>query len=200
MSERPPLPVSRGLRLALLVAVGLAQLAVPLGMIAGHERILEEGAVWRFRTAPVDPADAFRGRYLALGFAEREAPLAEGVSVRPGNRVAVPLAEGEEGFAELGTVRREPPEEGDWLRLRVLSVHRDEEGRTRARVLLPFDRLYLEESVAPRAEEAYRQLTRGEEGAEAWTVVRVLDGRAALEDVVVGGRSIRELVEEGGGS
>ena len=45
-----------------LVVVAAAQLAVPAWMIAGRELTLREGQVFKFRTRPVDPADAFRGR------------------------------------------------------------------------------------------------------------------------------------------
>lgn len=185
---------ARRLRLAVLLVVGAVQLSVPIGMIVARERVLAEGAVWRFRTAPVDPADPFRGRYVALSFDQSTAPVPEGLTVEHGEQVIVPLSEGPDGFARLGPVRRESPEKGEYLRLRVHWIGRTEEGeRPVAHVQLPFDRLYLEEGVAPRAEEVYRELTGGEEALDAWAVVRVLGGRAVLEDVVVEGRSLREL-------
>ena len=48
---------------AIVVAV---QLAVPAWMIVDHERTLAKGQLFKFRTRPVDPADAFRGRYVWL--------------------------------------------------------------------------------------------------------------------------------------
>ena len=44
--------------------VAVAQLTVPAWMIVSHERTLLTGKVFKFRTAPVDPYDAFRGRYV----------------------------------------------------------------------------------------------------------------------------------------
>lgn len=184
----------RRLRLVVLLVVGAVQLSVPIGMIVARERVLAEGTVWRFRTAPVDPADPFRGRYVALSFDQGTAPVPEGLTVEHGERVIVPLSEGPDGFARLGPVRREPPDAGDYLRLRVRWIGRAAEGeRPIAHFRLPFDRLYLEEGIAPRAEEVYRELTRGQDAVDAWAVVRVLGGRAVLEDVVVEGRSLREL-------
>ena len=50
-------------------ALGLVQLAVPLSMIVQKEIVHGEGTELRLRLQPVDPADPFRGRYLALRFA-----------------------------------------------------------------------------------------------------------------------------------
>ena len=183
-------------RLALVLLVGVAQLAVPAWMIAGRELVLRHGTVWRFRSAPIDPADPFRGRYVALSFEQRSVPVPEGLEIARGDRVYVPLSEGADGFAELGAARREPPEDGDFLRLRVHRSFTDEDGSRRGRVALPFDRLYLEESIAPRAEELFRALRRTDETVPAWAVVRVHDGRAVLEDVMVDGRPLGKLARE----
>ena len=187
---------ARKIRLLVLAVVGLAQLAVPAAMILGRERTLAEGEVWRFRTAPVDPVDAFRGRYLALGFEQRSAPIPEGISLESGQRVYVPLYRDDEGFAELGPVGEGPPGTGSWLRLPIQYTSTGEDGTPRAWVQLPFDRLYLEEELAPKVDAIFLDRTRGEEGLPAWAVVRVLDGRAVLEDVVVDGTSVRDLVAE----
>src|SRR5205085_8475834 len=55
-------------RLIVFVLVALAQLAAPGSLIWKRENTLRKGSVWKFRTAPVDPVDAFRGRYVALQF------------------------------------------------------------------------------------------------------------------------------------
>ena len=62
------------LRLIIFLLVALAQIAVPASMIWKRQRTLSEGRVWKFRTAPVDPVDAMRGRYLALRFEAEEFP------------------------------------------------------------------------------------------------------------------------------
>jgi hypothetical protein len=194
--------VSRRLRWIALGAVAAVHLAVPLVMVAGHERILREGTTWRFRTAPVDPADAFRGRYVALTYPENETPLAPGFEPDRGDWVFVPLSRDGEGFARLGVAQRAAPGAGDYLRVRARYVVTGEPRR--AGLDLPFDRLYLEESLAPRAERVYRELQPPRPGAApappAWAVVRVRRGRAALEDVSVAGTSLRELGRRGAGA
>ena len=67
----------KNLRIAIFILVALAQIAVPASMIWKRQRTFREGRVWKFRTAPVDPIDALRGRYLALRFAAEEFARAE---------------------------------------------------------------------------------------------------------------------------
>ncbi|MFL6501202.1 MAG: GDYXXLXY domain-containing protein, partial [Candidatus Udaeobacter sp.] len=56
------------LRLLIFGVVALAQLTVPAAMVWQRNQTLEQGRVWKFRTAPVDPVDVIRGRYIALRF------------------------------------------------------------------------------------------------------------------------------------
>jgi len=46
----------------------LAQLLVPIRMIWERESAIHKGEVLHLKTAPVDPADPFRGRYVRLNF------------------------------------------------------------------------------------------------------------------------------------
>ena len=46
----------------------VAQLGVILFQIVNYERILKEGEVFYFKVLPLDPYDAFRGRYVSLRF------------------------------------------------------------------------------------------------------------------------------------
>ena len=55
-------------QLIVFIIVAAIQAAVPGSMVWKREHTLREGSVWKFRTAPVDPVDAFRGRYVALQF------------------------------------------------------------------------------------------------------------------------------------
>ncbi len=64
------------MRIALFGAVALLQIGVAGSMVWQHATTLTAGRVWKFRTAPVDPVDAFRGRYVALRFAAEESARA----------------------------------------------------------------------------------------------------------------------------
>ena len=60
--------VPRWTLLAGFAALALAQLAAPLLQIAKYEAVIAYGAEYKFKTAPVDPPDVLRGRYVALDF------------------------------------------------------------------------------------------------------------------------------------
>ena len=46
----------------------LVQLFVPANMILEQEDILKNGTPYKFKTAPIDPYDPFRGKYVWLGY------------------------------------------------------------------------------------------------------------------------------------
>ena len=101
--------------MALLLALAFAtQLAVPAGMIVRRELALQRGVALRFRTAPVDPYDAFRGRYVALAFNERSVPCAE--TFRAHQSIYVRAETGTNGFAHLAEAARRPGGTGVWFR------------------------------------------------------------------------------------
>lgn len=176
--------------MALLVAC-LAQLAAPAWLIARQERTLREGACYRFHTAPVDPYDAFRGRYVQLLVLPRQAPSRDAAPLRRGRTVCVALGRDAEGFATLKDAGRRPPGEGDYVRARVQGWAT---GGT-VSVRLPFERYYLPEDEAPLAERAYREHSRADQRS-AEVLVRVRGGEAVIEDVLIEGKPLRAWLAE----
>ena len=93
--------------LLIFILVALAQLGVPAMLAWGRIQTLTHGRVWKFRTAPVDPEDAIRGRYVALRFAAEsfsapEKPESE--QIPAGATVYVVLKEDADGFAQVDHV------------------------------------------------------------------------------------------------
>src|SRR5436190_844775 len=88
------------LRILIFGVVVLAQLAVPAAMIWQREQTLNHGRVWKFRTAPVDPVDVIRGRYIALRFAAEEFTAPTKFEAGD-NSVCAVLKEGADRFAEI---------------------------------------------------------------------------------------------------
>lgn len=179
------------LRWGLLALAIVAQLALPLRYIWRGEQALAQGTPYRLATAPVDPYDPFRGRYVALNF--RDFPRIS--SSRPGEVWYLPIAAGAEGYAQFGAPSRERPASGDYLRLRAQWFQR-------GWVPPPFDRYYLDESLAPQAERAYRALSRrrpanGEAAPEpirAELAIRVRDGYAVPEMLYLDGLPVRDYL------
>jgi uncharacterized membrane-anchored protein len=184
----------RNLRLALFIVLAVIQLSVAAGAILRSELALRSGGVYRFRLQPVDPVDAFRGRYVALRFAVDRAPVAEGLPALNRQKIFVPLRVDDEGFAEFGPVVLERPATGGYLRLRSGVDFTDEDGERRLSVALPFRRYYMTEELAKDVDRSlWRRGLR-----PAWAVVKVRGGVGVIEDLVVDGLPIREWLATGG--
>lgn len=172
-------------RLLLFALLAAAQLAVPAYMIARQQITLREGRVFKLRTAPVDPYDAFRGRYVALRFDAGSLPSTE--PWKQGQRAFAILGEGGDGFAKVERLVAEPaPGANDAIPVTIGWANR---------LNFPFERYYLEESVAPQAEKAYQTANR-RESQNAWVTIRVRDAYAALEELFIEGKPIRDFVRD----
>jgi uncharacterized membrane-anchored protein len=170
-------------RLIVFVLVACAQIAVPASLIWKSERTLRQGHIWKFRTAPVDPVDAFRGRYIALEFEAENQQISPPPNAQYGQTVFVTLRADTEGFAVLDQVLPNPPEGDDFIEARL-------HGTT---VSLPFDVYWVTERDAPAAEAAYRAQSTGEK-RNAFATVRVFKGGAALEQLYLDGLPLGEYL------
>ena len=159
-------------RLIIFALVAFAQLAVPASLIWKRERTLRQGHVWKFRTAPVDPVDAFRGRYVALEFEAEGQEIAPPSNAEHGQTVLVTLRQDPQGFAMIDQVFPNRPEGDDFIEAQL-------QGHT---VSLPFDKYWVTERDAPAADAAYRAQSRREK-KNAFVTVRVFKGDAALEQL-----------------
>ncbi|MCC6487665.1 MAG: GDYXXLXY domain-containing protein [Candidatus Hydrogenedentes bacterium] len=179
-------------RLGLLAAVALAQIAVPANMILSLERTLSEGTLCRFRTAPVDPYDAFRGRYVRLAIEESSGPLPEGPIPEPGQTVYARIETDAEGISKIAEVLLDPPDQGVYIRA---TAGWADTGQRILHVNLPIDRYYMNEWKAPAAEQAYWDQSRMAQ-RNAFVHVRVRNGEAAVEGLYIGAVPIEEYVAQ----
>lgn len=175
---------ARRVRIILFVVVALVQLAVAGGAIFRSELALRTGEVFRFRIQPVDPVDAFRGRYVAIRFALDRALAPEDLEVARQQWVFVPLKVDSDGLSAFGPAALDPPEDGAYLRLRSRGIYPDEDGVRRVWVTMPFNRFYMDENLAPEAERAVWGGRRGQR--EASVTVRVRRGVGVLEELYIG--------------
>ena len=174
------------LRLIIFILVALTQVAVPASMIWKRQRTLREGRLWKFRTAPVDPVDAMRGRYLVLRFEAENFVSAK--SLPYGGPVYVKLKEDADGFAVVDQADVTPVEGDDVVKAESLSYY-----DRMAHVRFPFDRLWVTEASAPAAEKAYAEHSRREK-VDAYATVRVMAGDAGIEELYIAGQPLREYL------
>ena len=175
--------------LFIFILVAIAQLAVPASLVWKRGRTLAYGRVWKFKTEPVDPVDAIRGRYVALRFATEtlrgSVHLPEKIAAE--STIYVTLKEDTEGFAQVDQISATPLK-GDNVVEAEAWYRQDLE-----HVRFPFDRLWVAERVAPAAETAYRENSRrGKENA--YVTVRVRDGDAALEQLYIDNQPLADYL------
>ena len=174
----------------IFVLVALAQLAVPALAVWKRGQTLAHGRIWKFKTEPIDPEDAFRGRYIALRlaaekFREQSQPSREFPSESP---VYVTLKEGADGFAQVDKISATEIIGDDVIRVKMGYWSDGWQ-----QVKFPFDRLWVAEKIAPQAEQAYRENSRrGKENA--YVTVRVRNGDAALEQLYIDNQPLADYL------
>ncbi len=183
------------LLLGLFIVVVIAQLYVPAKMIWDKEEIIETGRLYKFQTEPIDPTDPFRGKYIVLRFSENKFKVTDSTAWQTGERIYLSLKTGAKGYANIQSISKSPPSnKNDYLEAKVGYVDVFNGGQPTLTIEYPFDRYYMEESKAYEAELAFRD-SRQINSTETYAVVIVKTGHSVLEDVMIGGRSIREVVK-----
>jgi uncharacterized membrane-anchored protein len=167
----------------------LLQIATPLSMIVKRESVLKNGMPFRFKTVPVDPYDAFRGRYVALRVEASKVIKPQGVNLKYGQKIYALIAVDEQGFAKISQITTRKPQGATYLPAKVLYFSKDE-----VTIDLPIDRYYMEEKAAPLAEKIYREHNRrGKQ--DAYVMARIKDGFVVIESLYVGGKRIEEVLK-----
>ena len=172
------------------VVLALVQLFVPLKMILDREEVLANGEVYKFKTAPVDPNDPFRGKYINLSFEASQFPVTVADAWTINQEVFVQLATDADGFAQVLDVTNEPPSSTPFVEAKIRSISPD--------VLFleyPFERYYMEETKAYEAEQRYRE-TLLDSLQTTYALVRIKEGKAVLEAVMLNGVPIQEIISE----
>ena len=172
----------------------IAQLFIPAKMIMDQEDILNSGTEYKFRTRPVDPNDPFRGKYITLDYQDNTFPINDRDNWRYREEVFVQLTTDGEGFAQIKNVTKSVPNSAEYLKATIQYVNAKNDAYELV-IDYPFDRYYMEESKAKPAEDAYRNANR-DTAQIAYALVYVKNGGAVLEDVVLDGVSIKNIVEE----
>jgi len=160
------------LLMPLLIAVIVIQLCVPVYMIANKYGILKNGEEFKFRVSPVDPYDAFRGRYVSL-FSRQE--------VSGQGKYGV-IAVAADGFAYISFISDNKPASGVYIKSKGHNWFS-----------LPIDRYYMDEKFAPKAEALAR---RREPGEEAYVTVRVRNGELIISGLFIDGVAIEDIIKQ----
>ncbi|MEM9391089.1 MAG: GDYXXLXY domain-containing protein [Bacteroidota bacterium] len=183
--------INKKILLPLFIVIAFIQLYVPAKMILNQEEVLETGKLFKFKTAPIDPNDPFRGKYITLNFEATSIPVEVDSIWKYKQQVFITLEEDSAGFAYPKSVFQQAPDnEPHYLKVEVDGTYNNE-----LWITYPFYRFYMDEYKAPQAETTYRQAQR-DTTTIAYALVAVKSGEAALKDVFIDDVSISEVVEK----
>ena len=156
--------------LSVLILAIIAQICVPAYMIWGKYDVLKNGDEVKIKVAPIDPYDAFRGRYVSLWYDE-ELDYEE----RKGKYGILEIDE--DGFATVKKVVKEKPQG------RLYITSKDDDYFN-----IPLDRYYMEETLAPKAEN----MLSGEK--EAYVTIRIQEDKSVLSGLYIDGKPVEEIL------
>lgn len=179
------------------MVTALVQLSVPAKMIYDSEMTEQHGIVYKFKTAPIDPTDPFRGKYISLNF-ELNSFATKDTTWTAGQEIYLILDNDEDGFARVESIsRKNPGNDATYITTTVSHTYDNE-----LRFDLPFNVFYMEEGKALEAETGYAEYSSQKNAKSAYALVAVRNGNAVLKDVIVDDIPIREYVlrERGKGS
>lgn len=179
----------------------VAQLGVIVFQIMSYERALKEGEVFYLNVLPLDPYDPFRGRYVMLRFDSNatKAPLAKGETMQELPK-AYALFEHHEANDVIKEVSFSKPRSGHFLEVAVnaslqkgRSIYKNTKMDSADTVYfsLPFDRFYMREELAPKAEKVLRQSS----GVKVRAKLRILEGKGVIEDLMVADTPLGQYVQ-----
>lgn len=183
--------------LPIFLITAAAQLLVPAKMIWGSERVLREGALYRFKTRPIDPSDPFRGKFITLDYEANEFECDTLRIFIQNDFIFAQLSVDSMGFAKIDELKNEEPTESEnYVKVRIdYSAKTIRGNRQRIDLKFPFDRLYMEESKASEAEQAYWQAA-ADSTQVAFALVKVKAGQGILMNVMINDRTIQDAVKE----
>lgn len=170
------------------VGMALLQWYIPARMILSKTEVLESGVAYKFRTAPLDPTDPFRGKYITLSYEDSTIDVEDPENWIRNETVYALITADSLGFARIKAVSKKAfAEEGNFIKTKVSAT-----GPGSVSLEYPFDRFYMEEHKAPRAEKAYRQALQ-DSSQITYALVYIKNGDAVLSDVVINGVSVKDL-------
>ncbi len=182
---------SKKVLISVFILVALAQLFAPAKMILDRENVLNTGKEYKFKTAPIDPSDPFRGKYIRLNFDDNTIEVQNEEDWVARENIYVLLTTDSSGFAKIKSVSKdEKIYSQDFLKAKVSQVN----GNILS-IEYPFNRYYMEESKAYDAETEYRE-SRIDRNIVTYALVSIKEGEFVLKDVLIDGVSIREIVNE----
>ncbi|MCO5269665.1 MAG: GDYXXLXY domain-containing protein [Brumimicrobium sp.] len=169
------------------IIVALVQLAIPIKMIMEHETILKIGKIYRFEIAPIDPSDPFRGKYVIVRLKENSFRPESMDENMQGDIYVLLHSTGPNGFATIkGLSKEKPAANEDFVKAKI-----DYSYDELVYIRYPFDRYYLNETIAPKVEGDYFKMAN-DTLQKSYAILYVQDGDAVINDLIINGKSVKD--------
>ena len=176
------------------VLLVVLQLWAPASMIYNREDVLKNGKAFKFRTAPVDPSDPFRGKYIVLSFDENSFENKEKIDWAGNEDIYVQLITDKAGYAKINAVNKKNMVKGiDYVKAKVNYLSYD--SLKTIYIEWPFERFYMEESKALAAEQAYIKAS-ADTSKVTYALIKVKNGDAVIENVFINNKPIVTLIQK----
>lgn len=146
-----------------------------------------------FKIQGYDPYDPGRGHYLALQIVPIKLKE-ENLKNLYSQQYYILLKQGKDGFAEVAGVQKKRPEKGYYIQGVISSGYDIKKEKDYLEVRnFPWKRFYINEELARPAEEILQK----QNGKNCRLRVKLYEhGGSAVQDLLVNGKSIRELAKE----
>ena len=183
---------NKKITLLIFILVIVAQFYVPLQMMFNQEDIMKTGTEFKFQTAPIDPYDPLRGKYITLFFKEREITVQNNIKWRSSESVFATLTTDKNGFAKISSISKMKPKNSESYIKTKISL-----GYMNSKIIIdfPFNRYYMNEDIAQKAEKIYQEFSIKKKN-ETYALVAVKNGEAVLIDVRINEVSIKDLASK----
>lgn len=154
-----------------VILLAVLQLGLLTKFIYAHESLTKNGIVYKFALEPVDPYDAFRGRYLALNFALFAIPNSDNYRNKVVN---VELEADEDGFAKVKSIqlKEEIPASDSYIETKYNYY----------RLTWPFSRFYLQDEYARLTDQYLNEIITQH---KVYATIAVKNGAGRILDIYV---------------
>lgn len=168
---------------------GVIILLIPFYLIFKSESILTEGHQHKIRLQCYDPMDPFRGKYLRLSL-NTTVPCEN--DVKMGSPGYVILKKDSLGFSYFASVQAKRPSHSDYIEAEVQMVFS-------GNAVVDLDNMnkyFINEDIASEGEQIIGDFT-SQAPDKIWLNIRVLDGEARIEDVIVKSKKLLDYIKSG---
>lgn len=176
----------------IFAVVMLLYLWFPYNMIRQTEHILRKGKVYHFQLQPIDPYDAFRGRYVSLSYGNQQVPGQD--SLLRGQTTYIGLEQDSAGYTYFSVAYAHPPSDIAYLTTEVLYA---QDSLVTFELPESMAYYYMNEASAPEVEKLVMRprLPDEQETVHASADVRILDGKAVVEELYINELPVKEYLK-----